>query len=338
MISVPVKENDREKYNRVVSHPLQSYEWGVFREKTGIKVIRRMFVTNGTPTGGFTLTIHPIPHLPWTIGYLPKGVLPTPELLLDLREIGKEEHCIFIQLEPNVVKSGATESEMRKLSLRPSVRPLFTKYSFTLDLTPSEEELLKNMHQKTRYNIRLAERKGVRIAEDNSDKAFGTYWSLTQETTKRQHFYAHTKAYHSLQWETLNRQKAPNNDLTSHLFTATYEDTVLAAWILFVFHDTLYYPYGASSREHRELMASNLLMWEVIRFGKKLGLTSLDMWGALGPNPDASDPWYGFHRFKEGYGAHLTEFAGSFDLILRPGQYLGFSLANSLRWLALRNR
>lgn len=332
-----VSEQDKKEYNQAVLHPLQSYEWGEFRRRTGVRVVRRILEENGHVTVAFTLTIHPIPFTPLTIGYLPKGTLPTPELLAELRIIGKQEQCIFIQLEPDVVADENAKSELAKLPLRKSVRPLFTKYSFVLDITPSEEELLKNMHQKTRYNIRLAEKKGVTVVEDNSDTAFADYWKLTEETTKRQHFYAHTKRYHTLQWETLNSEKALGNDLTSHLFLAKLGDKTLAAWILFVFHKTLYYPYGASSREHRELMASNLLMWEAIRFGKNHNLETLDMWGALGPNPDTSDPWYGFHRFKEGYNAVLTEFVGSYDLILNPILYWFFALANSLRWVLLRS-
>src|SRR5437667_9040390 len=97
-------------------------------------------------------------------------------------------------------------------------------------------------------------------------------------------------------WETLKPKKI------AHLFTAKYKGQVLTAWVLFVFKDTLYYPYGASSSQHREVMASNLMMWKAIRFGKKLGLKKFDMWGSLGTNPDRNDPWFGFHSFKEKYG------------------------------------
>jgi lipid II:glycine glycyltransferase (peptidoglycan interpeptide bridge formation enzyme) len=308
-------------------HPLQSIEWGNFREKTGIKVIRQ---------SGLQLTIHPIPHTKYTIGYLPKGPLPTRTILDDLRKIGKSENCVFIQLEPNVVFSEKLKSELEKLGLIPAAHPLFTKYTFVLDLTKSEDELLKNMHPKTRYNIRIAEKKGVKVTEDNSDKAFEEYLKLIRETTQRQNFYAHSEKYHRLMWQTL---KAGNkNGLTAHLLKATYEDEILVTWILFVLDDTLYYPYGASSNKHREVMASNLIMWEAIRFGKKLGLKKFDMWGALGPNPDIHDPWYGFHRFKEGYGGKLVEFIGSYDFVINQKMYLVYKLLNKIRWTVLKAR
>jgi lipid II:glycine glycyltransferase (peptidoglycan interpeptide bridge formation enzyme) len=176
----------------------------------------------------------------------------------------------------------------------------------------------------------------VKIAEDNSDKTFEEYLRLTKETTTRQNFYAHSEKYHRLMWETLKTENTNTNELSAHLLKATYNGEVLVAWIVFVLGDTLYYPYGASSSNHREVMASNLMMWEAIKFGKKLGLRKFDMWGALGPVPDTKDPWYGFHRFKEGYGPKLTEFVGSYDFVINKKMYLVYKLLNRIRWIILR--
>jgi lipid II:glycine glycyltransferase (peptidoglycan interpeptide bridge formation enzyme) len=316
-----ITQDNKNAYNKAVSHPLQSYEWGEFRQSSGVKVIRRGF---------FSLSIHKIPHTPFSIGYLPKGNLPDQQLIDELRKIGKEEKCIFIQLEPNVMSNTKVQRDMLKLGLKPSARPLFTKYTFILDLTKSEEELLKNMHPKARYNIKVAQKHGVEVAEDNSDEAFKEYLNLMQETTTRQKFYAHTEMYHRQMWKNLKSQKI------AHLFIAKYKGQVLTAWVLFVFKDTLYYPYGASTSQHREVMASNLMMWEAIRFGKKLGLKKFDMWGALGPNPDPKDPWFGFHSFKEKYGPQHVEFIGSFDLIINSPLYSLYKIANKLRWVYLK--
>jgi lipid II:glycine glycyltransferase (peptidoglycan interpeptide bridge formation enzyme) len=309
------------------AHPLQSIEWGKFREKTGIKVIR---------VSGVQMTIHRIPHTPWAIGYAPKGPLPTEKMISDLKKAGIAEKCIFIQLEPNVTKISNFEFRISNLGLHPAAHPLFTKYTFILDLTKSEEELLKSMHPKTRYNIRVALKHEVKIVQEESSEAFEAYIKLTKETSDRQKFYAHTERYHALMWETLKSQNIDFDKLTAHLFLAKYKETILTAWILFVYKDTLYYPYGASSSLHRETMASNLMMWEAIRFGKKLGLKKFDMWGALGGNPDKNDPWYGFHRFKEGYGPKHVEFVGSFDLIINPILYEIYKIMDKIRWIFLR--
>jgi lipid II:glycine glycyltransferase (peptidoglycan interpeptide bridge formation enzyme) len=314
---------------KYTQHPLQSKLWGKFREKTGVKVVN---------VDNLLITIHPIPYTNYTIGYLPKGPDITNQMLDEIYNTGKKENCIFVQIEPNVEK-GNTKYNFKHLYN--SAHPLFTNYTFILDLTKSEEELLKNMHPKTRYNIRLAQKKGVKITEDDSDKGFNEYLKLTKETTTRQKFYAHSQNYHKLMWETLrpknNDQIASNEELTAHLLTATYKDEVLVTWILFVLEDTLYYPYGASSSKFREVMASNLMMWETIKFGKKLGLKKLDMWGALGVSPDKNDPWYGFHKFKQGYGARHVEFVGSFDFVINKRLYNLYKIVNKIRWVLLKN-
>src|SRR5258708_1897524 len=330
-----ITKDQQDQFDAVATHPLQAYAWGEFREKTGVKVIRRGLFDGKKLTKSFQLTIHKIPHTPWNIGYLPKGYLPDEVLLKALQIIGKQEKCIFIQIEPNIEKFPISKD----YKLLPSAHPLFTKYTFQLDLTKREDELLKNMHPKTRYNIRVAQKHGVRIIEDNSDEAFETYWQLMDETTTRQKFFAHTKQYHRFMWESLRNK---NQGLKAHLFLAKYnppdqkETTILVAWVLFTLHDTLYYPYGASSNQYKNVMASNLMMWEAILFGKKLGLKTFDMWGSMGPEPDTTDPWYGFHRLKQGYGPRLVEFVGSYDLIINPTLYPLYKGADKLRWIMLR--
>ena len=83
-------------------------------------------------------------------------------------------------------------------------------------------------------------------------------------------------------------------------------------------------------------MASNLMMWEAIKFGKRLGLKKFDMWGCLGPNQDKNNPWYGFHRFKEGYGPKLVEFVGSYDLVINKKLYFVYKIADKIRWSLLK--
>lgn len=339
---IDVAEKDKYAYNGAVDHPMQSYEWGEFRKATGVTVERKALTISSKFSQAFSLTIHKVPKTPFTIGYLPKGTIPSEKLLQELRLIGKKYNSIFIQLEPNLTITQTNpdwEKLLAKRTLYPSFHPLFTKYTFILDIRPSEENLLKNMHSKTRYNIRVAQRHGVEVAEENTDKAFEEYLAITEETTKRQKFYAHSPQYHTIQWQVLpHAARKPYQSLSSHLLVARYQGVALTTWIVFVFKNSLYYPYGASSNKHRNLMASNLMMWETIRFGKKLGLTYFDMWGALGKNPDLLDPWYGFHHFKEGYGPVHTEFVGSYDLVLNPYLYRIYQGADKLRWSLLRLR
>ena len=316
-------------WDTYVSHPLQSYAWGEFRKTMGITVVRITGKKNNAIFTCFQLTFHRIPKTNWTIGYFPKGPPVNKDMLNFLREAGHKQKALFKQLEPLDIYSQSNIEEYSVLNLHAASRPLFTPHTFVIDLKPPEEKLLQSFHSKTRYNIKVAQKHDVKIREDNSDAAFFSYLKLADETTKRQQFYAHSHTYHTTMWHTMKE----NN--IAHLFTATYQNKLLAAWIVFVWKNCMYYPYGSSSRENREVMAPTLLLWELIRYGKSVGCTSFDLWGALGENPDPKDPWFGFHRFKLGFSPTLVRYVGSFDLILHPALYRLYTFANSLRWFIL---
>ena len=326
MIIREIRPQEKEQFNRVVTHPLQSWQWGKFKEKTGVQVLRIGLFDKKTLKTGLQLTIHSLSKTNYNVGYLPKCTSFNKEVLNALKKIGQKHNCIFIKIEPNTSKG-------KEFFLKNGCvygRPLFTKYTFHIDLTQNEEILLSRMKQKTRYNIRIAQKHGVKIIEDNSPKAFNEYLKLTFETTKRQKFYAHDKDYHQKMWQALYPPGI------AHLLKADYQGKTLVSWIVFVFNNVLYYPYGASSREHKNVMASSLIMWEAIRFGKKMGCHTFDLWGSLGPEPDKKDSWYGFHRFKQGYGPKLVEFMGTFDLIIKPRLYKLYNSINNLRWKYLK--
>ncbi|MGB9911682.1 MAG: lipid II:glycine glycyltransferase FemX [Microgenomates group bacterium] len=326
----------KDQFNKVVNHPLQSWEWGEFRKKTGVEVVRLGVFDNNQLKEGWQLFFHSLPKLPFKIGYFPRGPKPNKKMLMVLEEIGKKKKAIFIKIEPNVafpypsLEIKKIKKELLKNKNLKEGKPLFTRFSFWLDLKKDEEEILKAMKPKTRYNIRLAFRKGVKVEEDNSFSAFKIYLNLLKETTKRQKFYAHTPLYHQLLWETLK------DSGIYHLLLAKYQKEVLAAYIFFTFKDFLYYPYGASTRSHKELMAPYALFWQAIKMAKEKGCCAFDMWGALGPNPSSKDPWFGFHRFKEGFNPQLMEFLGSFDLVLSWPLYFLFRGGDFLRWFFLR--
>lgn len=335
-----VKESEKAAYNKAVSHVIQSWAWGEFRKKTGVEVVRLGEFEGKALKRAYQMTLHPVPFLKQKIGYLPKGPMPTVTMVNGLSTIAKEKNVAFIKLEPNVEISSQSKlkesrfltknESLKNLGLVKAKKALFTKYNFVLDLTKSEEELLSGMHPKTRYNIKVAQKKGVKVYESTNEKDFEIYLKLYFETTRRQKYFGHTEHYHRLAWETLRKANM------ARVLIAKYQKKPLVAWMLLNFGDTLYYPYGGSSDEHRDLMASNLVAWEAIRLGKKLKLKTFDMWGALGPNADPKDPWHGFHRFKAGYGPRHVEYIGSWDLVLKPTYYQVMNTADWLRWILLR--
>lgn len=338
MIVRTINSDEKEAFNKVVNHPLQSWQWGEFRKKTGVEVERIGFFRSGKLEKGIQVTFHPIPMIGKTAGYFPKGYMPDGDQLSALKQIGEKHNALFIKMEPNVDQKVGVPSAHKQIKEfleengAVAGKPLFTRYSFQLDLTKPDDQLFSNLESKTRYNVNLAYRKGVKIIEDTSKEGMEKYIEILEETTKRQGFYAHTPEYFRKMWDEVG------DSGMIKIFHAVYENTILTTWVMFIFNDVLYYPYGASRSVHRNVMASNLMMWEMIRYGKAQGCKSFDMWGALGPNADKNDPWYGFHKFKKGYGGELMEFIGTFDLIFDQNIYKLFSLAEKLRWKFLRLR
>lgn len=328
-----VKESQREEYNSLAKHPLQSWEWGEFRKQTGVQVSRLIQTKKDKTKDVFQITWHTVPKTGLKIGYCPKSSVPDNEVLMAIQKESKARKAVFVKFEPNErvsKKNLGVMCDLKKKFNWVKGKPLFTKYSFQLDISKDEEYLLANMHQKTRYNLRLASKRGVKIVEDNSIDGFEEYWKLMEETTKRQGFYAHTKGYHKKMWKEMTESGM------GHLFKAVYEGKTLTTWMIFVLNNIIYYPYGASSNENREVMANNLMMWEVIKYGKKQKCVLFDMWGSMGPEPDVNDPWYGFHKFKQGYGAELVEFVGSYDLVVSGWMYKLYKFTNNVRWFALK--
>lgn len=317
-------DKDKTAYNKLVTHVIQSWEWGEFRKSLGLPLLRYGIFKNGKLTKAFQLTLHKIPFTSQYVGYLPKGPLPDKELAEALTKIGQEHHCALIKVEPNI-EVGDNKMFSVYPSFLPSPKSYFTKYNFVLDLTQSEELILKNMHPKTRYNIRVAQKKGVEVAERTDDEAFEIYLKLYFETTKRQNYHGHDENYHKKAWTELKKAGL------ARLLIGFYNKQPLSCWMLLNFKETLYYPYGGSSTENREVMANNLVAWEAIRLGQRLKLKQFDMWGAANtPNPDRSDPFFGFHNFKAGYGGRLVEYIGTFDLVFNDPLYWAFTLIDKM--------
>jgi len=243
-------------------------------------------------------------------------------------EYGKKNKLLFIKIEPYVFEK---KLQVTSYKLQKSPHPLFPSWTQMLDIAKSEEELFKNLKPKTRYNIRLAQKKGVIIKEENNDKGFKIFDDLYFTTCKRQKYYGHTAKYHQIVWNNLKNS-------IGHILVAYYQDQPLVVYQLWYFKDQIYYVYGGSSEIHRNLMAANLLMWEAIKLGKKLGAKQFDMWGSLPPNYDQNHPWAGFTKFKEGYGTKFTELVGSYDLLINPFLYQLYNYGYFIRniYLSLR--
>lgn len=266
---------------------LQSTAWADFQKSLGRKVWqvdKVNIIKHNLPLGKSYL-------------YSPRcgGNFLSKSSLEKVKEIAKEENAIFLKVEPLDFAQGKS-----KFKKGQDIQPSKT---LILDITKSEKELLRQMHHKTRYNIRLAERKGIGIEEDKAK--FEKFWGLLQQTTKRDGFQPHPKKYYKKMLE------IPGVEI----FVAESENKVIAANIVVFYKKTAIYLHGASDYKYRNLMAPHLLQWQQILEAKKRGCIEYDFWGVN------EKKWPGVTRFKKGFGGKEVIYPGAFDLVFQPIWY-----------------
>lgn len=186
-----------------------------------------------------------------------------------------------------------------------------------LNLNQSEQNLLKRMKPKTRYNIRLSLRKGISVKAYGLDK-LDEWYSLYRETAIRNNINLHEKSY--FRSVIANQHINNNQDIDLKMIMASHNDQFLAAMFLILSRKRGTYLFGASSTKSRNMMATYALQWEAIRLAQKNGCEEYDMFG-VAPNPDTSHPMYGLYRFKCGFGGSIFHRMGCWDYPLNPDEY-----------------
>lgn len=300
---------------------LQSWEWGEFQRATGREVLRLR------GDGALAQMI----RLPLPFGksywYCPRGPLAL-DILPPLAEEARKNEAIFLRCEPLEKPVHRFFAGAKK---REAVQPAQT---LIVDLAQDEEAILAAMHEKWRYNIRLAERKGVRVfmAGEHDASALDIFWNLLEETTDRDGFRAHGKEYYRAMLERLAGDPATDGKTrpVARLVFAEHDGKVLAANLMLYFGSTATYLHGASSRERREVMAPQLLHWKAMTDAKSWGYASYDFWG-VAPEGAEDHPWAGITRFKRGFGGRYVSYPGTYDLPLDRGWYGLYSLIQKLR-------
>lgn len=306
-------------------HIVQSPVWEKFKQAFGTPTVR---------VGEFFYTKHAIPFTGKFYAYCPK-VDPFKIDFVALKASLEKEKCVAINFDiPNVLVDSNQAKDAKELFesagciLAP--RSTFTQYNLLLDLQPSEEELLVRMHPKHRYNIKLAQKNGVKVREASTPEDFEIFYTLVVQTAERQGFYIHPKSYYRKIWEILGKENV------AKILIASYKDEPLASWMFFIFDNVIYYPYGGSSDKHMTLHASNLIGWEGILLGKRYNCREFDMWGANADLDDKADPYWGFTNFKTKFGPRHVQYIPSYDLVLNPPVYNIFNLENKIRWAILK--
>lgn len=229
------------------------------------------------------------------------------EFLHKINEIAKEENAIFLKID--FESTDGIDLRDFKFIKSSDIQPQKT---LILEITKSEQELLSQMHSKTRYNIGLAEKKGIKTRKDKS--AFEDFWKLMQETTKRDGFHAHPKEYYE------KLLTIPGVEL----FVAEFQGRVIVANIVVFYEKQAIYLHGASDYEHRNLMAAPLLQWEQIKEAKKRGCIEYDFWGV------DEIKWPGVTRFKKSFNGKEITYPGAYDLIFQPLWYKIYKIARKI--------
>ena len=230
-----------------------------------------------------------------------------------IKELVKQENVMFLRIEPTFETS---EDELKKLGFA-KTKDVQPSKTLILDLSESEEKLLSQMHEKTRYNIGLAQRKGVIIKNSQfpiPNSQFEIFWNLMQQTAQRQKIKLHSKIYYQKQLQ------IPDGDLKMMLFVAEYKNQVIAANIVALFGKAATYLHGGSGNAFKNLMAPHLLQWEQIREAKRQGCVQYDFWGI------DENRWPGITRFKKGFGGREVNYSGTWDLVFQPAWYRMYQL------------
>lgn len=219
---------------------------------------------------------------------------------------------LFDRVEPEIMFDGGRKT----IDANPA-------HTLMTSLDVGVESLRAGMHKKTRYNIGVAERHSVRVHIGEIE--FDRVWELFEGTSKRQQFRLHERAYYEAMLSTLSA-----GECRAFLAAATHEGVVVAANVMIDFDGVRTYLHGASSYEHRSLMATYLLHWELMVDAKAKGMQWYDWWG-VSPEDQPKHAWAGISRFKRGFGGEEVEVPGTMDVVYRPLWYRLYQLARRLR-------
>lgn len=328
-------------------HVLQSWEWGEVKAQTGWRAERVVVETDSGLAAFQLLTRQPFPLLPLRVGYAPKGPAvdwanldQVDATLAAIEAHARRRGCIFVKIDPDVREDTTVGRlalhALQRRGWRFSAEQVQFKNTATTDLTASEEALLAAMKSKWRYNIRLAEKRGVRVRLGEASD-LSVFYDLYAETGARDGFLIRPAAYYLATWQTFLRAQAEaDNPAGGALLLAEHPDDPqpVAGLFLLRYGAVTWYFYGASSERHRRDMPNHLLQWEALRWARAQGCTTYDWWGAPTVLDDPDDRLQGVWQFKQGFGAEFQSHIGAWDFVVEPIGYRvlaqGIPLARTL--------
>lgn len=316
----PVKWNDAVAASPYASI-LQSFEWGQVKRGTWTPLYVR-FTDAGRSIGQALILKRRLPGTPFSILYAPRGPIlqdwtskALHAVAAQIRELAGQHRALAFRCDPEIPESNVDAVHaLRSAGFSRSSENIQPRGTILLDLRPDAETMMAGYHHKTRYNIRLAFKKGVVVEEKNSPEGVDLFYDLFRTTAARDGFMILSKSY----FHHLHRTLGEKNLCT--IFVATYQHRPLAAIVQTVFDGRMTYLYGASSNEHRNLMPNHAVHWRAIEWAKQRGVTSYDLWG-IPAHPHEGHPLWGVYRFKKGFSETETHWIGTYELVFRPVMY-----------------
>ncbi len=298
---------------------LQSFEWGEFQESLG-RTVERLALEKGGATMLATAVRLPLPF-GWSYWFVPKGPAGDMSAGKAVRELALSiPGGAFFRVEPAAACRG-----WRAKDMNPSTTSV-------LDLTVGMDAIDAGMKAKTRYNIRLAEKKGVTV-EVAGAEAFDDFTRLLEQTATRDGFSLHPLEYYRAMLEQFR-----DGEVRAFLVIARYDDRPIAANLMIDFNGQRTYLHGASSNLHRNVMAPYLLHKFLIEDAIAKGMTSYDFWGVAPVGSPQSHPWAGVTRFKLGFGGEIVSTPGTIDVPTNIFIYSLYRLAKLFRKPRRRQR
>lgn len=298
---------------------LQSYEWGEFKAQFGWQPIRILLDGEREPVAGISVLKREAPFVKHSFFYAPRGPImdfSNKELLHDLLERVEKEadryHAISLKIDPEIPEDDlAARDNLKALGFEKALKQVQPRATLIVNLDRDLAGILKSFEEKTRYNIRLSEKKGVVVREDVSEKGIEIFNELYKETARRDNFLVHPPVYYQKLREIMFPAGLGTN------FIAYFEGKPVGAVIILAFGRRISYLYGASASEYRNVMPNHLLHWEVIKWAKDRGYKEYDLWG-VPANPQAGHPLFGVYRFKKGFNGRLVKYIGAYDFPYSP--------------------
>ena len=300
------------------AHILQSAEWGALKSAFGWESV---FVRDDK--AGAMILFRKLP-LGFTIAYLPEGPLgePSEGFWHEVSEVCKQKKAIFLKVEPFVWQEDveALDALALKNSFKLVADTVQPPSTIVIDLRDDEDAILARMKQKTRYNIRLADRKGVEVEVSENLSQFHELMKITGE---RDAFGVHSEEYYQKAFDLFHKTGK------CALLIASFEGTPLAGVMVFTHGKNAWYLYGASSNEHRNLMPTYLIQWKAMLYAKSLGCDFYDLYGVPDEKFEVLEEQFskqheglwGVYRFKRGFGGELKRTVGAFDRVFKPVLY-----------------